>query len=88
MSRALVTGGSRGIGAAIAKALARAGHTVIINFRSQREHAEKVAADIETAGGKAVLAQFDVRDREATHASLTRSKSPDFFTGRSEGQKV
>jgi 3-oxoacyl-[acyl-carrier protein] reductase len=70
MSRALVTGASRGIGAAIAKALARAGHTVIINFRSQREQAEAVARDIESAGGKAVLSQFDVRDRETTHAAL------------------
>jgi 3-oxoacyl-[acyl-carrier protein] reductase len=71
MSRALVTGASRGIGAAIAKALARAGHTVILNFRSQREQAEAVARDIEAAGGKAVLSQFDVRDREATQAAIT-----------------
>ncbi|MEY4513483.1 MAG: hypothetical protein RLZZ450_5605 [Pseudomonadota bacterium] len=63
MSRALVTGASRGIGAAIAKALARAGHTVIINYRTQREQAEAVLAEIESAGGRAVLAPFDVRDR-------------------------
>jgi 3-oxoacyl-[acyl-carrier protein] reductase len=70
VSRALVTGASRGIGAAIAKTLAKAGHTVILNFRSQREQAEAVARDIEAAGGKAVLSQFDVRDREATRAAL------------------
>ena len=70
MSRALVTGASRGIGAAIARVLAKAGHTVIINFRSQREQAEAVVRDIEAAGGKAVLSQFDVRDRAATHAAL------------------
>jgi 3-oxoacyl-[acyl-carrier protein] reductase len=63
MSRALVTGASRGIGAAIAKSLARAGHTVIINYRTQREQAEAVLAEIESAGGRAVLAPFDVRDR-------------------------
>ena len=63
MSRALVTGASRGIGAAIAKALALAGHTVILNYRTQREAAEAVLADIERAGGRAVLAPFDVRDR-------------------------
>jgi 3-oxoacyl-[acyl-carrier protein] reductase len=70
VSRALVTGSSRGIGAAIAKALAKAGHTVIINFRSQREQAEAVQRDIEAAGGRALLAQFDVRDRPATLAAL------------------
>lgn len=63
MSRALVTGASRGIGAAIAKALARAGHVVILNYRSQRERAEAVLAHIEAEGGRAVLAPFDVRDR-------------------------
>ena len=63
MSRALVTGASRGIGAAIAKSLARAGHTVIINYRTQREQAEAVLAEIAGAGGHAVLAPFDVRDR-------------------------
>lgn len=70
MSRALVTGASRGIGAAIAKALARAGHTVIINFRTQREQAELVRAEIESAGGRAVLAPFDVRDRAQVSESL------------------
>lgn len=70
MSRALVTGASRGIGAAIAKALAQAGRTVIINFRSQREQAEAVKADIEAAGGRAVLSPFDVRDREEVKAAI------------------
>jgi len=70
MSRALVTGASRGIGAAIAKALARAGHTVIINYRTQREQAEGVRAEIESAGGSAVLAPFDVRDRAQVSESI------------------
>ncbi len=70
MSRALVTGASRGIGAAIAKALAKAGHTVIINYRSQHAEAEQVARDIEAAGGRAVLSAFDVRDREQTTAAI------------------
>lgn len=70
MSRALVTGASRGIGAAIAKALARAGHTVIINYRTQREQAEGVLAEIEGAGGRAVLAPFDVRDRAQVSESI------------------
>jgi len=70
MSRALVTGASRGIGAAIAKALARAGHLVIINYRTQREQAEAVLAEIEREGGRAVLAPFDVRDRELVAHTL------------------
>jgi 3-oxoacyl-[acyl-carrier protein] reductase len=70
VSRALVTGGSRGIGAAIAKALARVGHTVILNYRSQEAPARAVLAEIEAGGGKAILAPFDVRDREAAGRTL------------------
>lgn len=70
MSRALITGGSRGIGAAIAKALAAAGHTVILNYRSQDAQAEAVRAAIEESGGKVVLSRFDVRDREAARAAI------------------
>lgn len=70
MSRALVTGASRGIGAAIAKALARAGHTVIVNYRSQHEQAQAVVRAIEESGGRAVLCAFDVRCRESTQAAI------------------
>ncbi len=70
MSRALVTGASRGIGAAIARALAAQGHTVILNYRSQQEQAETVRREIEARGGKAVLSPFDVRDRESTSAAI------------------
>ncbi|MET0341704.1 MAG: 3-oxoacyl-ACP reductase FabG [Polyangiales bacterium] len=70
MSRALVTGASRGIGAAVAKELARAGHLVILNYRTQTAQAEAVRAEIEAAGGRAVLAPFDVRNRTETHAAL------------------
>ena len=68
--RALVTGGSRGIGAAIAEALARAGHPVVVNYKSNQAAAEAVKARIEAAGGEAQLAQFDVADGAATRAAL------------------
>ncbi len=70
MRRALVTGGSRGIGAAIAKRLAADGYAVILNYRSNREAAEAVGAEIREAGGECVLSAFDVADAEATSAAL------------------
>jgi 3-oxoacyl-[acyl-carrier protein] reductase len=68
--RALVTGGSRGIGAAIAVALSRAGHPVIINYRSNDEAARRVQAEIAQAGGSAELAPFDVADAAAAEQAL------------------
>jgi 3-oxoacyl-[acyl-carrier protein] reductase len=68
--RALVTGASRGIGAAIARALAAAGHPVILNFARNREAAEAVKSRIEAAGGSATLAQFDVADAAAADAAI------------------
>jgi 3-oxoacyl-[acyl-carrier protein] reductase len=50
---ALVTGASRGIGAITARVLAQAGARVILNYRSKGSRAEKVAAEIQAAGGKA-----------------------------------
>ena len=51
---AIVTGASKGIGASIAKGLAEAGASVVVNYASSRDGAEKVVAEIEKAGGKAV----------------------------------
>lgn len=70
MGRALITGASRGIGAAIARSLARDGHRVILNYRAQRDQAEAVKATIEAAGGRAELCPFDVRDEAAVRASI------------------
>ena len=57
---AVVTGASKGIGAGIAKALAEAGASVVVNYASSREGADKVVGDILAKGGKAVTAQGDV----------------------------
>lgn len=56
---ALVTGASKGIGSGIAKGLASAGATVIVNYASSKAAAEKVVADIAATGGKAVAIQGD-----------------------------
>ena len=68
--RALVTGASRGIGAAIAKRLAAAGHPVIVNYRSGAAAAEGVVAEIRSKGGEAIACQFDVADGPATHKAI------------------
>jgi 3-oxoacyl-[acyl-carrier protein] reductase len=57
---AVVTGGSKGIGAAIAKALAAEGAAVVVNFASSKAAADKVVEDIAAQGGKAVAVQADV----------------------------
>jgi 3-oxoacyl-[acyl-carrier protein] reductase len=71
MKRALVTGGSGGIGAAICRALAEAGHEVLVHANRQRDKAEALAAEICAAGGKASALAFDVTDRAAAEAALT-----------------
>lgn len=59
---AVVTGASKGIGAAIAKALAVEGAAVVVNYASSREGADRVVAEIAGAGGRAVAVQGDVAD--------------------------
>lgn len=63
---ALVTGASRGIGAAIARRLGRSGFHVIVNHRSSSADAEAVAAAIRAAGAQATVMQGDVADIETT----------------------
>ncbi|WP_417360338.1 MULTISPECIES: 3-oxoacyl-ACP reductase FabG [Gammaproteobacteria] len=70
MKQILVTGASRGIGAAIAKTLAGPDSAVVIHYRSREEAAAKVLAEIEAAGGKGRLLAFDVADREGAKTGL------------------
>lgn len=57
---ALVTGGSSGIGAAIARALGTAGATVGVNYHSYPEQAQQIVEDIQEGGGKAVVLKADI----------------------------
>ena len=66
---AVVTGASKGIGAAIAKHLAAAGATVVVGYSSSKEGAEKTVADIAARGGKAIAVKASVPD-EAEIAAL------------------
>ncbi len=65
---ALVTGGSRGIGRAIALELARAGYAVGVNYANRQDQAEAVVAAIATGGGEATALQADVADPRAVEA--------------------
>ncbi len=57
----LVTGGSRGIGAAVSRKMAALGHTVLVNYARNAQAAEALVAEITSAGGKALAVQGDVR---------------------------
>lgn len=70
MDYALVTGGSRGIGRAVALRLAARGYTVIINYKSNEDAARETLQAIEAAGGRAELLPFDVARPEAIEAAL------------------
>jgi 3-oxoacyl-[acyl-carrier protein] reductase len=71
--RALVTGASRGIGAAIAKALAAAGADVAITYEKSADHAALVVKAIEAEGRRGVAIQADSADVSAIHASVQQT---------------
>jgi len=66
----LVTGASKGIGAAIALRLGAAGHPITVHYGADRAGAEAVANAIKSAAGDADVLGFDVRDRNATRTAL------------------
>ena len=72
---ALVTGGSRSIGRAIALGLARCGARVAINYRRDAAAAETAVAQIEAQGGRAVAVQADVADPDGVAAMLERAET-------------
>jgi 3-oxoacyl-[acyl-carrier protein] reductase len=69
---ALVTGGSRGIGAAIAVALAQAGAEVAVNYRNRERDAEAVGRQIRDRGIRAIAVRADVSQAAAVHTMLAR----------------
>lgn len=72
MRRALVTGGSGDIGAAICRRLAAQRHHVYVHANTRRETASRLAGEIVAAGGSAQAVAFDVADRAQTAAELER----------------
>ncbi len=70
----IVTGASRGIGAAIAKALAKVGHPVVVNCASSLTEANEVVAAIQAEGGRAMVFQADVRDEKQVAAMVAAAQ--------------
>ena len=71
--RALVTGGSGGIGSALCRRLARDGHSVYVHSHRGAGAAETLVREIEAAGGQAVAVSFDITDAAATRTALEKA---------------
>lgn len=72
---AIVTGASRGIGAAISRRLARDGTALVLNYAGDAKETEQLAAEIRDSGGKAVAVQADVSDSAAVRQLFDRAES-------------
>ncbi len=72
---AVVTGGSRGIGRAIAVGLAEAGADVVLTYRAQRDEAEAVVRQIESLGRRALSLRMDVTDRASVEAATRDARA-------------
>ena len=71
---AVVTGASKGIGASIAKHLAAEGAAVVVNYASSKTGADKVVAEITSAGGRAIAVQADVAKKAEINRLFAESK--------------
>src|SRR5258708_18434341 len=71
---AVVTGASKGIGAAIAKHLAADGAAVVVNYSSSKEGADRVVAEIKTQGGKAIAIQANVAKKAEIERLFAEAK--------------
>jgi 3-oxoacyl-[acyl-carrier protein] reductase len=72
---AIVTGASKGIGAGIAKSLAAEGASVIVNYASSKEGADRVVGEITASGGKAIAVQADVSKASDIKKLFAETKS-------------
>ena len=72
---AIVTGGARGIGRAIALRLAGTGAAICVNYAAHPDAADEVASEITTAGGRAITVQADVADADAVTRMVARTEA-------------
>ena len=77
----VVTGGSRGIGAAVCRRLAAEGHDVVLGYAAAADAAEAVAADVRAAGGRSACVRLDVADPDGVDALFDAAAELGAVTG-------